>query len=137
LSYLLGGLAIVGMFSAIYFIGERKHRRMARALLQRRPNPTKSEFISLLAPICDAVVADFLWEELLPYFKPILTPHPDDDMVADLPIDPEEPADLTAAFCDRFNIDESNYAHWPEGKSATVRNIACWLASGLPGKGLA
>jgi len=103
---------------------------MAAALRARRPNLTRDEFCALLADTADAGIAEFLWDELAPYWTPGLTPHPDDDFLKDLPIDEEEPDDWLKAYCDRFGHDWREWLQWDAGHPTTVRNFACWLAEG-------
>ena len=86
------------------------------------------EFVVLLEADCDEDVARFLWDELIDYWRP-LTPHPDDDILADLLLDDEEPNDWLAEFCDRNDLRLKDIALWPQHQVPTARNFARWLSS--------
>ena len=60
---------------------------MAATLLARRANPTQDEFLAWLVPDVEVDTGNWFWNELLVYFRPALSPHPDDDLINDLPID--------------------------------------------------
>jgi hypothetical protein len=56
---------VIIAFAYIFIVDERKFNRMKRALALRRPNPMREEFVALLAPDCEADIAELMWEELL------------------------------------------------------------------------
>jgi hypothetical protein len=85
---------------------ERKWRRQVDRLAERRANLDEPGFVALLADSADADVAEWLWDELLVYWRPNLTPHPDDDFLRDLPIDPEEPNDWLDRFCTSQGLEQ-------------------------------
>ena len=82
----------------------------------------------MLEEDCDEDVARFLWDELLDYWHP-LTPHPDDDILADLSIDDDEPNDWRRDFCELNDLPFKDVALWPQHQFPTVRNFARWLSS--------
>jgi hypothetical protein len=126
--FLFPALFVAGVFGLIWLLGKRKWDRQARELLERRSNPSREEFVTLLADDADADVAEFLWDELLVYFKPLLTPHPDDNFIEDLPIDHDEPNDWLAGFCKANGLRQRDVERWPENLPSTVRNFAKWLS---------
>lgn len=74
---------------------------------------------------------EFLWDTALIYLRPKLTPHPEDDLVADLPIDSDDwSMDWPRDFARRHGFDEKIYPIWPEGWPVTVRNFGQWLDFG-------
>ena len=113
----------------IYLISRRKWSRMAATLLARRPNPTEDEFVTLLAPDVEPEAAEWFWNELLVYFRPTLTPHPDDDLMSDLPIDGDEPDDWVQEYCRRNGLSLRHLGKWPESQPVTPRNFLGWLES--------
>ncbi len=118
----------IALYVLIWFWFGRKWKRDASALAARRPNPTRAEFVALLSEDAGADIAEFLWDELAPYWDPGLTPHPDDDFVNDLPIDREEPQDWLERYCGAAGYD---WKHWPEWDArwpTTVRQFSRWLA---------
>ena len=78
--------------------------------------------------------ASFLWQTALPYLdchKPPLTPHPDDDLVRDLPIDADEISmDWPRDWAERGGFHDSNLPDWPKEWPATIRNYGRWLDMG-------
>lgn len=111
-----------------YMARQRKKRVMALAAWRR--NPTQEEFIALLAGDCEADVAAFLWDELVDSWRPEATPHPDDDYLNDVPIDPDEQGDWLRDFCDRHGLREEDFPAWPAGQLTTVRKFGRWLSEG-------
>lgn len=122
----VGVIAAAGTWVAF----ERKWRRQAGRLAERRTNLDRSGFVAALAGSADADVAEWLWDELAAYWRPILTPHPDDDFVRDLPIDPEEPNDWLNRFCASQSLERESFPEWPFGEATTVRNLAAWFTEG-------
>ncbi len=119
---------VVAVFAWIYVAGGRNLKRMKLALARRRPSPTREEFISMLAESCEADIAELLWDELFVFYKPDMTPHPDDDVIQDMPIDGEEPNDWLSEFCKRNSLRLKDITDWPKDQSATVRNLASWFS---------
>ena len=78
---------------------------------------------------CEQDVAGFLWDELQVYFRPNLTPHPDDDFLKDLPIDRDEPNDWLSGFAKRHGLRARDWDEWPKDQSSTIRNFARWLST--------
>lgn len=120
-------IAIV-IFGVLGIIGTRSHRKQIAALAGRRDSPSNEEFIVLLAADCEKDVAQFLWNELLDYWRP-LTPHPDDDILADLSIDDDEPNDWLSHFVKLHGLRKQDIQEWPKERAPTVRNFARWLSS--------
>ncbi len=119
-------LAVTGL-TGLVLLGERTHRCRLARLAQRRPSPSRDHFCVLLAPDCADDVALWLHAELAPYWSP-LSPHPDDDFIRDLGVDPDEPEDWLIRFCRAHALDVDRVVPWPEDRATTVRNFARWLA---------
>ena len=86
-----------------------------------------------LAADCDADIAEFLWAELTPewaYWHAALTPHPDDDVPKDLPIDDDDPHYWLENYCDSRGLDWKRWTNWDQSQPTTVRNFARWLSTG-------
>jgi hypothetical protein len=81
----------------------------------------------MLAGDVDADSAAWFWDELQVYYRPLLSPHPDDDLVNDMPIDPDEPEDWARDYCRLSGIALRQVRNWPEGRPVTPRNFLCWL----------
>src|SRR3546814_333451 len=108
----ISALAIaIAIFGVLGIIGARRHRKQIAALAERRVSPSNDEFIALLAADCEVDVARFLWDELLDYWLP-LTPHPEDDILADLSIDDDEPNGWLAHFCKINGLRVKDIAQW-------------------------
>lgn len=105
----------------------KAHLRVAAS----RPNLTKQQFLVLMETDCSAEVAIFLWEKALYYVEPRLTPHPDDDLIADLKIDDDDiDMDWTRDWAEQRGFHESNLPDWPKDWPATIRNFGRWLDMG-------
>ena len=99
----------------------------------RRPNPTHEQFIALLVEDCDHDIAEFVWRIFTEDYSGWgveLTPHPDDDYLRDLPIDPENQGDWLDEFHESFALSHGNFPRWPDGAQTTVRKFARWLSDG-------
>lgn len=118
-----------GLCLLLWALMAQQWKRQALLLAARRPNPTREQFIALVAADSDADVAAHLWDELLPYWKPA-TPHPDDDFLIDLSIDEEEPQDWLERFCKQHRHDWRAWPEWEMDRPTTVRNFAIWLSEG-------
>ena len=118
----------VGIFVWMFFVYKRKLKRQKAFLQQRRPNPTRDEFITLLAPDCEADIADQLWNDLLVFYQPDMTPHPDDDAIQDMLVDPDEPNDWLGHFCRSNGLRIKDVSPWPDGQLVTIRNLARWFS---------
>lgn len=131
--WLISTAVVILFIGGVFLIGTRNTRRMVARTLARRPNPSEAEFVAMLSEDVRPEVAVFLWETMAPYLEPKLTSHPDDDLVGDLPIDPDEPAmDWMPEFAKRHGADWKHWPQWPEHWEGTVRNFARWLEAGLP-----
>jgi hypothetical protein len=61
-----------------------------------------------------------------------LTPHPDDHISKDLPIDDDDPTlDWMPRYARLYGADWKSWPQWPEEWEGTVRNFARWLELGL------
>ena len=122
----------VGLFLLLWIVTNRRGKRQAAALLQSRPSLTRDQFVDLLSGDCESDIADFLWNKMAPewsHWNDSLTPHPDDDYLGGLPIDPEEPEDWVRDFCVDNGLRLADLPNWPEEWVTTVRNFARWLSS--------
>lgn len=108
---------------------ERRWRSDAAKLAAARPNLSEDEFLSVIGAAADPDIARYLWEELADYWSPA-TPHPDDDFLNSLSIDPDEPQDWLESFCQQRGYDWRGWPMWEEGRPTTVRSFAEWLAEG-------
>lgn len=121
------------VMGAVFFAAWRNTRRMIDATLARRANPARHEFVAMLSEDVCPETAEFLWDSMIDLVAPRLTPHPDDHLVDDLPIDPDEPAmNWMPEFAERHGVKAESWPRWPEAREATVRNFARWLEAGLP-----
>jgi hypothetical protein len=119
----------VGLFLLFWTVMARRWRSDAARLAASRPNLGEDGFRSAIAGIADPDIARYLWEELAVYWSPA-TPHPDDDFLNNLPIDPDEPQDWLERFCQQRGYDWRVWPEWDEGRPTTVRSFALWLAEG-------
>ena len=111
--------------------GWRNTKRQIAATLAKRRNPTRAEFLSAMLTDVSLAAAEFLWETARLYLEPRLTPHPDDDLVCDLPIASDDfGMDWPRAFAELQGFHESNFPEWPEDWPITVRNYGRWLDMG-------
>ena len=123
----------LGLFLLLWGVMDWRWKRRAVALALSRTNVGREQFTDLLASDCEADIADFLWDVLAPewaYWNSGLTPHPDDDYLAALPIDPDEQEDWVRDFCDLNGLQARDWPDWPENRNSTVRNLARWLSEG-------
>jgi len=78
-----------------------------------------------------AQTAKFLWDTAIVYLQPKLTPHPDDNMVRDLPIDDGDwSLDWPREYAEQNGFDEGDLPDWPKGWPVTLRNYGRWLEMG-------
>ncbi len=123
----------VGLYLLLWAFTSRKWKRQAIALAARRPSPDRNDFIELLSDDCEGDVAEFVWTiftEEYSHWGVELTPHPDDDYLEDMPIDPENQSDWFDDFCVAFAVSYDDFPDWPQGATTTVRNYARWLSDG-------
>ena len=120
-----------GFIGILCAIATRNTRREIERTLARRANPTKEEFLAMMASDTSPDAAEFLWETSRIYLEPRLTPHPDDDLARDLPIDDDDwSMDWPRDFAKRQGFHESNLPPWPKDWPATIRNYGRWLSMG-------
>lgn len=124
-------LIAVAVLAAIIGIAYRNSRKQIARTQARRPNPTREEFIALMQPDVSRSTSEFLWETMAVYLKPRLTPHPDDVLLRDLPIDDGDwSMDWPREFAAANGFHESNLHDWPSDWPVTVRNYGRWLDLG-------
>ena len=120
-------LLAIGRF--LFFF--RKVWRMVQRTKARRPNPSRDEFVALLSREVRPETAAFLWQRMA-FLLPTVSPHPDDHLWNDLPIDESEPTeDWVVDFARLHGADPNDWPEWPAGHPVTVRNYARWLERGL------
>ena len=121
------GSALIILMAYGYWSIRRAHQRVA----VRRLNPSKEQFLLLMAADCSAEVSEFLWSKTLSYIEPRLTPHPDDDLILDLKIDDDDIGmDWPRDWAEQRGFHESNLPDWPKEWPATIRNFGRWLDMG-------
>ena len=117
-------VALSAWLTYSYWSIRRAHTRLAL----RRANPDEETFLKLMMTDCSDEAARFVWDQAHFYVKPRLTPHPDDDLLADLKIDEDDlMLDWPREWAERKGFHESNFPDWPQAWPATVRNFAKWL----------
>lgn len=123
----------IGLAVVLAFAWRNTKRQIARTLATR-PNPTEDEFVRMMAPVVSKEASEFLWKISLPdleFYHPALTAHPDDDMIADLPIDHDDISmDWPREWAESQGFHVSNLPDWPDGWPVTVRNYGRWLDLG-------
>ncbi|KQZ69373.1 hypothetical protein ASE06_00660 [Sphingopyxis sp. Root214] len=119
----------VGLFLLLWALMERRWRSEAAKLAASRPNLSEDEFLTAVADVSDPDIAQYLWEEIADHWSPA-TPHPNDDFLNRLSIDPDEPQDWLERFCQQRGYDWRAWPMWDEGRPTTVRSFAGWLAEG-------
>jgi len=124
-------LWVIVFGGVIWFWAWRNTRKMISATLAKRPNPTKEDFLAILRADVALETAEFLWERAIVQLEPRLTPHPDDHMIDDLPLDEDEwSMDWPREFAEKQGFHESNLPDWPADWPVTVRNFGRWLDLG-------
>ena len=128
----LPALVVFSGFAFYIALALRNTRRMVAQTSARRQNPTQEQFVAMLDGEVSKETAAFLWERLTFLIGPHLTPHPDDDLANDLPIDPDEPTmDWLPEFAELHGRNHRDWPEWPQNWQGTVRNFARWLEMGL------
>lgn len=113
-------------------IASRNTAKQINATLERRPNPTREQFRDMLAGDVSPEASEFLWNTAILYLRPRLTPHPDDRLDRDLPIDDGDwSMDWPRDFAREKGFDEKLYPDWPDGWPITLRNFGRWLDMGV------
>lgn len=124
---------VVVALSLWFSIAWRNTKKQIARTSDRRKNPSRDEFRAMLADDVSPETAEFLWETMIVYLEPKLTPHPEDHLVKDLPIDDGDwSMDWVLDFADKHGLDHKAWPYFPEGWEPTVRNFALWLEMGLP-----
>ena len=127
----LAVLAVAAGLGLLFLVAWRNTRRQIAATIARRRNLTREEFLSAMLEDCSPEAATFLWDTALVYLEPRLTPHPDDDLVKDLPIDDDDwSMDWPTDFARQRGFHESNLPKWPDNQPVTIRNFGRWLSYG-------
>ena len=123
----LAALLAIGLFLVLY----RHVWRMIARTRARRPDPSRTEFVTSLSREVRPETAEFLWEKMA-FLLPTVAPHPNDHLWHDLPIDESEPmTEWLVEFAQRHDANPMAWPAWPAGSVCTVRNYARWLESGL------
>ncbi|MFN3458942.1 MAG: hypothetical protein ACK4Z8_15310 [Novosphingobium sp.] len=126
-AWLFAGGVLAVWLGGGYLVGKRNYRRAVQTLRARRADPSREAFTASLSPEVRAATAEWFWQQLQAYYQPDLSPHPDDDLIRDMPIDPEEPEDWVRDYCRANGLKERNLEPWPEGMAVTPRNLLGWL----------
>ncbi len=126
-AWLFAGGVLVVWLAGSYLIGKRKWERAVLLLRARRADPSREAFVAMLAADVGPATAEWFWQELQVYYQPYLAPHPEDDLIDDLPIDPDEPDDWVRDFCRIHGLNDRDLAPWPKGQAVTPRNLLGWL----------
>lgn len=132
--WLFATLFGAGFIAIICVMAWRNTKRLVARLIDRRPSPSKDEFLALMAPDVSHEASEFIWERsaiLLAFGKDELAPHPDDHLVEDLPIDDEEWSMYwPQEWAELKDFHESNLYDWPGDWPVTIRNYGRWLDMG-------
>lgn len=121
----------VGLYLIFAIFAARSSKRRVAAFAATRVSPDRAEFVAMLADDCERDVADFVWAIFTEEYSGWgveLTPHPDDDYLEDMPIDPDSQEDWLNDFCAANDLHPTGISHWPEGQATTIRNFARWLS---------
>lgn len=122
---------VFGLLGIWFAIGWRNFQRQIARTVARRANLDEREFMALMDVDCSKAAAEFLWRRSAFYLAPRLTPHPDDDLLRDLPIDHDDwSMDWPRDFAREQGFHESNLPDWPEDWPITIRNYGRWLSMG-------
>ena len=126
--WLAGTLFVGGFLLIVGAIAWRNTSRKIARTKAKRPSPTREEFIAMMKNDVSESTAEFLWDSAMENIEPWLAPHPDDDLVKDLPIAEEDwSMEWPRAYAERAGFHESNLADWPEDWPPTLRNFGKWL----------
>jgi hypothetical protein len=126
-------LLAAGFVAVLLAKAHRTTLRLVARTRQRRPNPTEGEFIAMLSRDVNPETAEFVWFAMIEYLqKWQLTPHPDDHISKDLPIDDDDPTlDWMPRYAQLYEANWKSWPQWPAEWDGTVRNFARWLELGL------
>ena len=129
----LAGLAIVLGLIAWLGIGTTVLDRSLQRTAAKRPDIGREDF---LAAMSSAGVRDeaavFLWDTVLFYVSPQLTPHPDDVLGSDLPIDDDDwSMDWPRDFTLEHGLRQDELPAWPDGQAPSLLNYGRWLSGAL------
>lgn len=123
-------VALIVIAIPVCFAARNTRRQIARTLA-RRSNLSRDEFVQLMQPQVSKATTEFLWAAMLNHLEPKLTPHPDDSLIDDLPIDSEDwSMDWPREFAEARQFHHSNLPDWPADWPITVRNYGRWLDLG-------
>lgn len=128
LEWVLPSALVLISFAVLVGLAWRNTQRQIARTLERRSNPTHEEYLALMLPEVSCEASEFLWETASCYLKPKLAPHPDDDLMKDLPIDPDDVSlDWPREFAHQQGFAVRELADWPPGWPVTLRNFGKWL----------
>ena len=129
----LAGLAIVLCLAAWLVIGSMILDRSLRRTAAKRPNIGREDFLAAMssAGVRDEAAA-FLLDTVLFYVRPQLTPHPDDVLGSDLPIDDGDwSMDWPREFVREHGLQQDDLRAWPDGQAPSLVNYGRWLSAAL------
>ena len=131
--WLVPAFLAAGFIAVLFAKAHQKTQRMVARTRQRRVNPTESEFVTMLSRDVNPETAEFVCFAIIEYLQRWqLTPHPDDDLVNDLPIGSDDPTiDWLPRYAELYGANWKLWPKWPQGWDGTVRNFARWLELGL------
>ncbi|MEO1730789.1 MAG: hypothetical protein AAFR64_08630 [Pseudomonadota bacterium] len=129
----LSGCIALGILAfALWRWGNTK--RQVERTLAKRANPTHEEFLALIGQDVSPAVSEFLWEralDALSVHASQITPHPDDHLIDDLPINDDEwSLDWPFLWAENCGFPEKNLPDWPADWPATIRHFGRWLDLG-------
>ena len=129
--WLFASLFVLSGLGIWFGIAWRNTGKQVRKTSARRINPTEAEFMQMMRVDVSEAASAFLWKTALPYlelYRPPLAPHPEDDLVQDLPINDDDfGMDWPREWAELKGFHESNMPDWPEGWAVTIRNYGRWL----------
>ncbi len=87
----------------------------------------------MLSRDVNSKTAEFVWFAMIEYLQRWqLTPHPDDHLFNDLPIDDDDPhRDWMPRYAELYGANPKEWPPFPENWERTVRNFGRWLELGL------
>ena len=123
-------LLLVAALAAWMAWGFHALRKGHRRLAEKRPSPTRGEFLAMMRGEVDEDIAAWLWDQTEVYYSP-LAPHPDDHLIDDAMIDDDDIGlDWVPQFAAATGLDDKTWPDWPAGWDLTVRNFARFLQLG-------
>lgn len=98
-----------------------------------RPSISKDSFIGQMSDAgIDGSVADFVWEQMQPYYFAPLTPYPNDRPIGDMRVDPEDLSDIVLEFEGQFG--RQWIGEWVGPEDPTLNELAFGLLASTKAK---